>query len=104
MYNYFDEYSLPQGGYLGLFVTFRADKIYLWSSSLLIVFDYMISELLSQTGAIRDTVPAIAVSGIHILARLIDRDSLIVQVRCEVEKKDITLDTALDRHTQMSNL
>jgi hypothetical protein len=79
-------------------------KIYLWSSSLLIVFDYMISEFLSQTGAIRDTVPAIAVSGIHILARLIDRDSLIVQVRCEVEKKDITLDTALDRHTQMSNL
>jgi len=47
---------------------------------------------------------AVAVSGTHILARLIDGDSLIVQVRCEVEKKDITLDTALDRHTQISNL
>jgi len=64
----------------------------------------MISEFLSQTGAIRDTMPAVAVSGTHILARLVDGDSLIVQVRCEVEKKDITLDTALDRHTQISNL
>jgi predicted GTPase len=54
---------------------------------------------------IRNAAPEVVVSGTpHDLARLVDVDSPIVRVRYELEEKDVTLDTVLDRRAQALNL
>jgi len=54
---------------------------------------------------IRNAAPDIVVSGTpHDLARLIDVDCPIVRVRYELEEKNITLGTVLDRHAQVLDL
>ncbi|WP_340101189.1 GTPase [Salinibaculum salinum] len=54
---------------------------------------------------IRNAAPEVVVSGTpHDLARLIDVEMPIVRVRYELEEKNITLDTILDRHAEVLEL
>ncbi|MBX0297347.1 hypothetical protein [Haloarcula nitratireducens] len=66
---------------------------------------YSDEQIRDLEATIRNAAPDVVVSGPpHDLARLIDIDSPIVRVRYELEEKDVTLDTVLDRHAQVWNL
>jgi predicted GTPase len=66
---------------------------------------YSDAQIRDLEATIRNAAPDVVVSGTpHDLGRLIDIDGLIVRVRYELEEKDVTLDTVLDRHAQALNL
>jgi len=66
---------------------------------------YSDAQIRDLEATIRNAAPDVVVSGTpNDLARLIDVDMPIVRVRYELEEKDITLETVLDRHTQVLNL
>ena len=66
---------------------------------------YSDAQIRDLEATIRNVAPDVVVSGTpHDLARLIDVDMPIVRVRYELEEKDVTLDTVLDRHAQALNL
>ena len=66
---------------------------------------YSDAQIRDLEATIRNAAPEVVVSGTpHDLARLIDVDSPITRVHYELEEKDITLDTVLDRHAQALNL
>ena len=66
---------------------------------------YSDEQIRDLEATIRNAAPEVVVSGTpHDLARLIDVESPIVRVRYELEEKDVTLDTVLDRHAQALNL
>jgi len=65
---------------------------------------YSDAQIRDLEATIRNAAPDVVVSGTPDLARLIDVDSPIVRVRYELEEKDVTLDTVVDRHAQALNL
>ncbi|MFC6942525.1 cyclic 2,3-diphosphoglycerate synthase [Salinirubellus sp. GCM10025818] len=66
---------------------------------------YSDAQIRDLEATIRNAAPDVVISGTpHDLARLIDVDSPIVRVRYELEEKDVTLDTVLDRHAHALNL
>jgi predicted GTPase len=66
---------------------------------------YSDAQIRDLEATIRNAAPDVVVSGTpHDLGRLIDVDSPIIRVRYELEEKDVTLDTVLDRHAQALNL
>ncbi|WP_318570589.1 hypothetical protein [Salinigranum marinum] len=66
---------------------------------------YRDAQIRDLEATIRNAAPDVVVSGTpHDLARLIGVDSPIIRVRCELEEKDVTLDTVLDRHAQALSL
>jgi predicted GTPase len=66
---------------------------------------YSDAQIRDLEATIRNAAPDVVVLGTpHDLGRLIDVDSPIIRVRYELEEKDVTLDTVLDRHAQALNL
>ena len=66
---------------------------------------YSDAQIRDLEATIRNAAPDVVISGTpHDLGRLIDVDSPIIRVRYELEEKDVTLDTVLDRHAQALNL
>jgi len=62
---------------------------------------YSNEQIRDLEATIRNAAPEVVVSGTpHDLARLIDVDIPVVRVRYELEEKNVTLETVLDRHAE----